>query len=709
MPKTDEHPQDSDPPPVAVSLPVVTRPAVRSSRMSRRRATVLIAIHLLIIGHVVHWLLAGRTLSPVEPSETMYALSDGYINAGAIFFALSLLATLVFGRFVCGWGCHLVAYQDLCAWLLEKVRIRPKPLRSRLLFYAPLVLALYMFVWPTVYRIFAGLPAPQPVNHLMTENFWATFPGFWVGAITFAVCGFAIVYFLGAKGFCTYACPYGGFFAVVDRVSLGRVVVSDACDHSGHCTSACGSNVRVHEEVARYGMIVDPGCMKCMDCISVCPNEALSFKFAAPSLAARAKTPGKPRAYDFTLAEELLMVVVGLFALFAFRGLYGRVPLLLAMGLAGMTAFLVLKLVHMMRRTNVRFQQLTLKRGGGWTRAGAAFSAAVVVYLAFVGHSAAVQYDVLLGSRLTASLRLGDDVWVSGEPWLARASDEQRARLERATMHLARARRRSLLHTPSVLNDLVWLYLAAGRNEDAEHAVRSLIAQAPDNREAHRGLAGVLRKMGRIDEALTAYHEALRIDPAFVRARAELCSLLIETGRPEDALAEYEAGLAATPEDATLQALYARLLSRLGRTEEAVAAWNRVTDLTPASADAFASLGQAYLAAGDEAAAMKSLTKAIDLDASHARAHYVMAMVLLQRRAIEDAVVHLRAAIDAAPTMAPAHYNLAVALFMLGRPQEALAPIREAIRLDPDDPDARGFLEVIERELAAHPRVQKEE
>ena len=304
MPNTIDHPNDAHPPSAALSLPVVNRPTVKSSRMSRRRAIVLISVHLLIIGHVVHWLVAGRTLSPIEPSEAMYTLNDGYLNAGAIFFAGSLLATLVFGRFVCGWGCHLVAYQDLCAWMLRKIRIRPKTLRTRFLFHAPLALALYMFVWPTAYRAFAGVPSPKTVNHLLTEDFWATFPGLWVALLTLVVCGFAVVYFLGSKGFCTYACPYGGFFAVLDRVAPGRIIVSDACDHSGHCTSACTSNVRVHEEVARFGMVVDPGCMKCMDCISVCPNDALRFGFGAPSLLARASSPGKSQAYDFTLAEE---------------------------------------------------------------------------------------------------------------------------------------------------------------------------------------------------------------------------------------------------------------------------------------------------------------------------------------------------------------------------------------------------------------------
>ena len=84
---------------LSVSLPVLPPGGhgVRKSRMSRRRWLALAAIHLLIIGHVVHWLIAGRTLSPIEPSEAMFTLNQGHLNAGFIFFAAALLATLVLG------------------------------------------------------------------------------------------------------------------------------------------------------------------------------------------------------------------------------------------------------------------------------------------------------------------------------------------------------------------------------------------------------------------------------------------------------------------------------------------------------------------------------------------------------------------------------------------------------------------------------------
>src|SRR5882672_4050836 len=126
---------------------------VRPSRMSRRRAAVLIAVHLLVAIHVTHWYITGRTLTPVEPSETMQTLrSEARLNAGCIFFAAAILSTLIVGRFFCGWGCHIVALQDLCTWILRRLGITPKPFRSRLLLFMPLAAAVFMFVLPTLAR-----------------------------------------------------------------------------------------------------------------------------------------------------------------------------------------------------------------------------------------------------------------------------------------------------------------------------------------------------------------------------------------------------------------------------------------------------------------------------------------------------------------------------------------------------------------------------
>ena len=58
-------------------------------RSGKRRAWVLGFVHLLIAGHLIHWWVTGRTLSPIEPSESMYTLENGQVNAGFIFFVVA--------------------------------------------------------------------------------------------------------------------------------------------------------------------------------------------------------------------------------------------------------------------------------------------------------------------------------------------------------------------------------------------------------------------------------------------------------------------------------------------------------------------------------------------------------------------------------------------------------------------------------------------
>ncbi len=157
----------------SIQLPVlknspVQESGIRKSKTSRWRAAALIFLNLLMVAHVIQWRIMGTTISPIEPSETMYTLQQGAINAGFIFFSLAILATLIFGRFVCGWGCHIVALQDFCAWLLKKMGLTPKPFRSRLLVYVPLIAALYMFVWPTVYRALSNPDANRSFRNSPT-------------------------------------------------------------------------------------------------------------------------------------------------------------------------------------------------------------------------------------------------------------------------------------------------------------------------------------------------------------------------------------------------------------------------------------------------------------------------------------------------------------------------------------------------------------
>lgn len=450
----------------SVALKVCTdrkgaRKEPRRSRMGVYRAGVLIAVHVAIIAHVIWWLATGRTISPVEPSESMQTLEQGVINAGFVFFALAILATLLLGRYVCGWACHVIAMQDLCRWLMLKIGIRPKPFRSRLLMLVPLGLALYMFVWPNFKRsvVFpamesAGIERPvwmKPVadfngfeTEFVIEDYWATFPAWYMVPPFIFVIGFASVYFLGSKGYCTYGCPYGGFFMLADKASPFRVRVTDACQGCGQCTAACSSNVRVHEEVRDFGKVIDAGCMKTMDCIAVCPNEALYVGFGLPALGARtrqgaketAKRSRRLRLVDTGWGEEVIVGASFLLFLACYRQMLGVVPMLMAVGMAIVGAFCVWSLLRMIREPSVRVQQLQLKLKGKVRPTGWVFVLACLVATVAAAWSGTVRFNRWQADMLHARVQVPASVALLPE---FSATSADRLLAERALSHYALA------------------------------------------------------------------------------------------------------------------------------------------------------------------------------------------------------------------------------------------------------------------------------
>jgi NAD-dependent dihydropyrimidine dehydrogenase PreA subunit/tetratricopeptide (TPR) repeat protein len=605
--------------------------------------------------------LHGLTLSPVEPSETMYTFELGEVNAGAIMFLLAMASVLVFGRFFCGWACHVVALQDLCAHFMTKLGMRPKPIRTRLLFWWSTLLALYMFIWPTLRRealepiaakFGIALPAilgrsqafPGFHNALIVEDFWATFPEWYVAVPFLLFCGFGAVYVLGSKGFCTYACPYGGFFAPLDRFSIGRIVVSDACEQCGHCTAACTSNVRVHEEVRDYGMVMDPGCMKCLDCVSVCPNDALSFRFATPAAFTkqRTTTPATSR-FDLTLREESVVFVLGIALCTAFRGMFNQVPLLLAAALGACLSVVWWKLYRAFRGENVRLQSLRLRTHGRYSRAGV-FTLLVAIgatlLAAWGGHVRTLRYRAdAIDATITAAQ---DQVFAPG--YKPDPTQESRAGHALALWELSGPEHRGWAHRPATLVRMTWAACVMGDFAKAHLLMERAIALGEPGDDAVMGLVRIARARGvseleALDRvlqsagvvAVRAELEAARGEndralelarQVFKEARrapdaslARAGSVMVRLGKANEAWRLLKDAAQKRPTAVEVRATLAAAAMVDRNPSEAVRALEQVTRLRPREAEGFARLSQAYSAAGRTSDAAAASTRAKGLGA----------------------------------------------------------------------------------------------
>lgn len=479
----------------------------RVSGPRRWRIVSLALVHLAIAAHILHWRLAGESLSSVQLSDAGRFAAEGVATAAFFLLAALVVVTVIFGRVFCAWGCHMLALQEACRALLQHFGVRPKLVRSRIVWVIPFAAAFRIFLWPAVERWWRGAAIPTPAVQLSTSDLWANLPGPVVAVATFVLIGVGMVYLLGSLSFCKYVCPYGAVFATLENLSLGRIRLTGSCDGCARCTAACPTGVRVHTEVQRLGLVANTGCMRCFECVSACPRDVLAYRFGKPAVMVRNRR-GLTR-YSFSWAEEGLLLVLFVTAVAALHGLYDGVPLLFSLAAAVVVAYLGVVALRCARHPFVALRNVSLKISGRLTRAGITVLVAVVAVYAFVGHSLMIRYH---DARADAALRH------LGFPSLLRVSsdaDAQRAR--DAAWHLERCERLGLVDTVDWNMKSAWIHRILHDPPGIERHLRRAIALGPEMPAARFNLGRELLRQGRHAEAAREFAHAVRLDPALDR------------------------------------------------------------------------------------------------------------------------------------------------------------------------------------------------
>ena len=201
---------------------------------------------------------------------------------------------------------------------------------------------------------------------------------------------------------------------------------------------------------------------------------------------------------------------------------------------------------------------------------------------------------------------------------------------------------------------------------------------------AHHALGMSLLKEGKFKDAVTAFDEAVAIDPAPADTWINRGVALRESGSVTEAEASYRRALEIAPHDAIAVNNLANAVSTQGRLAEAVTLYRRAVELDSDYADAKANLGLAMRDAEDTEGALAFFEEAVAQHPDHVVLLNAYGNTLRQADRLNDAIATLTHAITVGPHYAEAFNNLGLAYAMHHKPERAAEYLKRAAELKPD-------------------------
>ena len=192
-----------------------------------------------------------------------------------------------------------------------------------------------------------------------------------------------------------------------------------------------------------------------------------------------------------------------------------------------------------------------------------------------------------------------------------------------------------------------------------------------------------LRELGRPEEAVACYDQALEIDPRLAQALGNKGVALRALGRPEEALDSYDQALDINLRDATVWNNKGVVLDVLSRPEEALDSYDQSLEINPLYAGAWVNKGIVLGALSRSEEALTCFDQALDINPRYAEAWINKGNELRALSRPVEAITYYDEALKINPLFAEAWYNKGDTLGALGRHEEALACFDQALETNP--------------------------
>ncbi len=220
---------------------------------------------------------------------------------------------------------------------------------------------------------------------------------------------------------------------------------------------------------------------------------------------------------------------------------------------------------------------------------------------------------------------------------------------------------------------------------------QALLLDRGDTRARFLG-ATALTRLGRFEEALSAFASVSETDKDFPGLAVERGRLFEESGRNDEALQEYEAAFAKSPEDPEVQIRVGCARVVAGRATAAREVLEKALKSRQRSAEANHCMGRALFGEEQSLDALLRLERAVALDPTRAVYHLHVGWVAAELGRLRDASISLEKALELDKGLADAYWQRGRLRQKQGAVRDAIRDLQRALELKPARNEARADL-----------------
>ncbi|HVM71819.1 MAG TPA: tetratricopeptide repeat protein [Anaerolineales bacterium] len=236
-------------------------------------------------------------------------------------------------------------------------------------------------------------------------------------------------------------------------------------------------------------------------------------------------------------------------------------------------------------------------------------------------------------------------------------------------------------------NALALVQTDLGRFEQAVLAYQNAIKLAPEQITPWNNLGNLYRKLGRHTEALQAFQKSVEQNDADAVGWNGLGNLYRELGRNDDAIYAFLKATESSPSYAPSWSGLGDAYLAVGQLDKAASAHLKAIEIDRQSAGSWFALGDIYNLQGRNGDASMAYQTVIELDSKNAQAWNKLGDLHFSAGAYQEAQLAYQSAIDSDQSSSLAYGNLASIHVQKGSFTEALPLLQKAIELSEENPE----------------------